>query len=48
MHEDMTKDEQSGKRPLFRPKEFKAEERRLEKLNKQYEWHKGGKEDGSR
>ena len=46
MHEDMIKDEQSGKRPLFRPKEFKAEERRLEKLKKQHEWHKGGKEDG--
>ena len=46
MHEDMIEDEQSGKRPLFRPKEFKAEERRLEKPKKQHEWHKWGKEDG--
>ena len=35
MHENMIKDENSGERPLFRPKEFKAEERRLDKLKKQ-------------
>ena len=46
MHEVMIKDESSGTRPLFRPKDFKAEERRLDKLKKQSLWHKGGCEEG--
>ena len=46
MHEVMIKDETSGKRPLFRPKDFKTEERRLDKLKKQSLWHKGGYEEG--
>ena len=46
MHEVMIKDESSGIRLLFRPKDFKAEERRLDKLKKQSLWHKGGCEEG--
>ena len=30
MYEELVRDERSGKRPMFRPKEFMTEERRLE------------------
>ena len=30
----MIKDETSGKRPLFKPKDFKTEERRMDKFKK--------------
>ena len=33
-YEDMVKEDKDGKRPLFRPKGFMAEERRLEKQRK--------------
>ena len=33
-YEDMVKEDKDGKRPLFRPKGFMAEERRLEKQKK--------------
>ena len=46
MHEDMIQEELSGKRPLFRPKDFMLEERRIAKLQKQSTWHKGHYEEG--
>ena len=35
-----------GKRPMFRPKGFRTEERRLAKLKNLKLWHKGGQEEG--
>ena len=45
-YEDMVKDDKDSKRPLFRPKGFLAEERRLAKLKKSRTWHKSGSDEG--
>ena len=46
MHEVMIQEESSEKRPMFRPKGFMVEERRLAKLKKLSTWHKGDYEEG--
>ena len=45
-YEDMVMEDRDGKRPLFRPKDFMAEERRLVKQKKSRLWHKCGSEEG--
>ena len=45
-YEDIVKEDRDGKRPLFRPKDFMAEERRLAKQKKSRLWHKSGSEEG--
>ena len=45
-YEDMVREDRNGKTPLFRPKDFMAEERRLAKQKKSRLWHKCGSEEG--
>ena len=42
----MLQDEKEGKRPLFRPKGFMEQERRMDKLRKMKQWHKKSGQDG--
>ena len=44
-YEKMLKDEEDGRRPVFRPNTFMENERRLEKLRKAKLWHKVGMEE---
>ena len=45
LYENKLKDEKDGKMPLFRPKGFMSEERRMAKLRKLKQWHKVGAEE---
>ena len=44
-YKKMLKDEEDGRRPIFRPNTFMENERRLEKLRKAKLWHKVGMEE---
>ena len=43
IYDKMTKDDQEGVRPMYRPKDWQAIQRRKDKVNKKHEWsNKGG------
>ena len=47
-YEAMVQEDKDGKRPLFRPKYFMAEDKKLSKLKKSSLWHKSGTEEGAK